>query len=40
MFCDHVNRIYPIELKIKDITKTAMSVSYLDLIKKSAVVTG
>jgi hypothetical protein len=31
MFCDFVDRIYPIELKIKDTTYTARYASYLDL---------
>jgi hypothetical protein len=31
-FGDFVNRIYPIELEIKHTTKTASSVSYLDLL--------
>jgi len=30
-FGDFVDRIYPIELEIKDTTDTAMSVSYLEL---------
>jgi hypothetical protein len=30
-FCDFVNRIYPIELEIKDSTYTAMFASYLDI---------
>jgi hypothetical protein len=30
-FCDFVDRIYPIELEIKDITDTDTSASYLDL---------
>ena len=30
-FGDFVDRIYPIELKIKDTTDTDMSASYLDL---------
>ena len=29
--CDFVDRIYPIELQIKDTTDTARSISYLDL---------
>ena len=30
-FCDFVDRIYPIELEIKDITDTDRSASFLDL---------
>ena len=30
-FCDFVDRIYPIELEIKDTTDTDRSASYLDL---------
>ena len=30
-FCDFVDRIYPIDLEIKDTTDTDMSASYLDL---------
>ena len=30
-FCDFVDRIYPIELEIKNTTDTDMSTSYLDL---------
>ena len=30
-FCDFVDRLYPIELEIKDTTYTARSASYLDL---------
>ena len=30
-FCDFVDRIYPIEIKIKDTTDTDRSTSYLDL---------
>jgi hypothetical protein len=30
-FCDYINRIYPIELEINDITDTARSASYVDL---------
>jgi len=33
-FGDFVDRIYPIELKIKDTTHTAMYASYLDLLIK------
>ena len=31
IFCDFVDRIYPIELEIKDTTDTYMSASHLDL---------
>ena len=31
MFCDFVDRIYPIESEVKDITDTARAASHLDL---------
>ena len=30
-FCDHVDRMYPIELELKDIIDTARSAAYLDI---------
>jgi hypothetical protein len=34
-FCDFVDRIYPIELEIKNTTQTDRSASYLDPVKKT-----